>query len=198
MAGSDPKRRPRQLSARDIRFCRLYAERGRGHALECWTEAGFRPRQTRDASYAAVHLLLSNPQISAKIQDFRDAASAAEQVTIEDLARGFRSAEQADPTRLMGPDGEMLPPSEWPADVKRHITRLEVEELTEMQADPDNPRRKKKVAIGIKWKVWLENKTECRKVLAGWKRMIGAEKADEEKAKPDPMVVGGKADPGKL
>ena len=54
------------------------------------------------------------------------------------------------------------------------------------------------MAIGTKWKVWLENKTECRKVLAQWKRMIGQD-ADATAGKAaDPLVIGGKAKPEEL
>jgi hypothetical protein len=72
---------------------------------------------------------------------------------VEDLARGFRRVLEADITGILGPDGEVLPPAQWPRELRLCVMRIEVEELTEMQPDPGNPRRKKKVAIGTKWKV---------------------------------------------
>jgi hypothetical protein len=178
MADPEPSRRaraPRPLSARDVRFCRLYAERGTRHGYGCYLEAGFPERATRTATSSAMSRLLRRPEVRATIRDLRAAAADAARVTVEELARGFRRAERADVTRLFGPDGEMLPPARWPEDVRLCVTRFEVEDLFETADDPDQPGRKKRVATGRRWKVWFENKTECRKVLAAWLRMTGGD-----------------------
>lgn len=199
MKNSEPrpthKTRGPELSAREITFCQLVVS-GKSQ-YEAYTQAGFPPRPNRQATDAAASRLVRKRQIREYIRDLQDAASAAARVTVEDLARGFRAAERADVTGILGPDGEVLPPSQWPEDVRRAITRVEVEELTELQPDPDNPKRKRKVAVGTRWKVWLENKTECRKVLAQWRRMIGADAAVESQASAGPVILGG-VDPDKL
>jgi phage terminase small subunit len=176
------KTTPPPLSAREIRFCQLYAETG--NATRSYIDAGFPHANPNAAGFYAFRLIRKD-KIREYIRKIQSDAAEAAQVSIDELAGDFRRATKADLRRLMGPDGEMLPPDQWPDDVALCITRLEVEELTEMQADPDNPRRKKKVAVGTKWKVWLENKTECRKVLAQWKRMLS-----DEKAKPDESQKG--------
>lgn len=185
------------LSAREIRFAQLCFEYGLRGRSKAFLEAGFPSKATPNDNESAACYLLRKPQLRQYMRQLEHDAMAAAAVSTEYLARGFKRAVDADVTRLLGPDGEMLPPSEWPEDVRLCVTRMEVEELSEMQPDPDNPRRKKKVAIGTKWKVWLENKTECRKVLAQWKRMIGQDKEDD-RGKPDPLVVGGEANPGAL
>lgn len=185
---------PPPLSVREIRFCQLWAEKG--NATAAYRDAGF-PAATNNAAHVRAYRLLRKRQVREYIRDIQRAAADAAMVTVEDLARGFRRAERADLRRLMGPDGEMLPPSEWPDDVALAISSIEVEELTEFQPDPENPRRKKKVAVGLKWKVKLENKTEARKVLAQWRRMVGADKADGG-GPPDPLVIGGESSPDAL
>lgn len=186
------------ISAREVRFAQLLFEHGFKNYAQLYLKAGFPARATPAATDKAARRVVHKRLFRAYIRQIEADAAAAVAVTVEGLARGFKRAAEADVTRLMGPDGEMLPPSQWPEDVRLCITRLEVEELTELQPDPDNPRRKRKVAIGTKWKVWLENKTECRKVLAQWKRMVGADKEDGDEKKPDPLVVGGTANPDNL
>lgn len=166
---------PPPLSLREIRFCQKYAETD--NATRSYLDAGFEPASEHAATEAASKLL-RKPDIRSYLDKLRADAAEAAQVTVDEVARGFRRAANADVTRLLGPDGEMLPPSQWPEDVRLCIVRMEVEELTEWQGEG---RGRKKVAIGTKWKVWLENKTECRKVLAQWKRML----AEPEKPKDE-------------
>lgn len=186
MGESAPRRRhktdPPPLSSRQIRFCQLYAETE--NATRSYIDAGLKHASAGVASELA-RRLLRKVEVRRYIRQIqRDAADAAG-ATTEYLARGFRRAVDADVTRLFGPDGEMLPPSEWPEDIRLCITRIEVEELTERVPDPGDPRRKKKVAVGTKWKVWLENKTECRKVLAQWRRMLAPDKGPADGADED-------------
>jgi phage terminase small subunit len=165
------------LSARDVRFCQLWVETGNG--TRSYIDAGF-PHANENVAHSGAVRLLRKDTIRRYIRKIQTEAAEAAGVTVEYLARGFKRAADVDPTRLMGPDGEMLPPSEWPDDVRQCITRFEVEELTERVPDPDRPGRKKKVAVGTRWKVWLENKTECRKVLAQWKRMLAPDKGPKD------------------
>jgi phage terminase small subunit len=170
---AEPKER---LTKREIRFAQGYTEHG--NATRAYREAGYE-FASDNAAHVAASKLLRNSKVLTYIRKLERAACDAAKITIESLAQGFSRAERADVTKILGPDGEMLPPSQWPESIRLCITRIEVDELTEFQPDPSNPRRKKKVAIGTRWKVWLENKTECRKVLAQWKRML---KGDEGQA----------------
>lgn len=171
------KTQPPPLSLREIRFCQHYAETG--NATRSYIDAGY-PHASENSAKVRALRMLRKVTVRQYVRSLQADAADAAQVTTDYIARGFKRAADADVTRLMGPDGEMLPPSEWPEDVRLCITRIEVEELTESAPDPDNPGRKRKVAVGTKWKVWLENKTECRKVLAQWKRMLAPEKGGTE------------------
>lgn len=173
---------PPPLSAHQIRFCQLYAEAG--NATRSYIDAGLPHANNNDAGVRAFHLL-RNPKIRRYVRQIQGDAAEAAGASAEYIARGFKRAVDADVTRLFGPDGEMLPPSQWPEDIRLCITRVEVEELTERVDDPDRPGRKKKVAVGAKWKVWLENKTECRKVLAQWRRMLAPDKGPKDDADED-------------
>lgn len=174
------------LSAREVRFCRHWVETG--NATQSYASSGL-PHATLAVASVLAFRLLRKVKIREYIRDLQDAAAEAARVGIEELARGFKRATDVDLTQLLGPDGEVLPPDKWPESIRLSVIRIEVEELTEMQADPANPRRKRKVAIGTKWKVWVENKTECRKVLAQWKRMIGHD-ADGSAVKDHaPLVI---------
>lgn len=168
---------PPPLSAREIRFCQFYADTG--NATRSYIDAGLK-HSDPDVARTMAFRLLRNVHVRTYVRRLQADAAEAAGVSVEYLARGFRRAVDADVTRLFGPDGEMLPPSQWPADIRLCVSRIEVEELTESRPDPKNPRRKKKVRVGTKWKVWLENKTECRKVLAQWKRMLAPDKPPAE------------------
>jgi phage terminase small subunit len=174
------------LTKREIVFAQRVAEHG--NATRAYREAGFEFKSEAAASTAASKLL-RNGKVLAYLEKLEKAACDAAMVTIESIAQGFARAESADITTILGPDGEILPPNQWPEAIRWCITRIEVEELTEYQPDPDpdQPKRKKMVGIGTKWKVWLENKTECRKVLAQWKRML---KSDEGGPRDDEQSGG--------
>ena len=165
------------LSLPEIRFCQLYAAGGIS-ATQAFKDAGFavQPASSGAANQRAARLLRKQ-KIREYIQDLRDAACEAAKVSVESLARGFAGAVNADVTSIFGPNGEALPPSEWPASLKRHIVSVEVEDIFDWQ--PLDGGGRERVRVGQKWKVKTENKTENRKILAQWKKMLVTEKADE-------------------
>lgn len=182
------------LSLCEIRFCQLYLQYD-NNATRAYIGAGFTPQPATDQA-AAVRAwrVLRRRNVRAYIQDLRDAACEAAKVTTEDLARGFSRGANADVTAICGPEGEALPPGEWPKELKSAVTSIEIEEVYETRTVRG---KRKKVKIGLRWKVKVENKTECRKVLAQWKKMIGADK-DAGPAGHAPLVVGGDGNPGNL
>lgn len=194
MATPAPKRRPRQLSARDIRFCQLHVERGRRHAYSCWIDAGFPPRATRNATDQAVRLLLSNPQIVEYCDHLRKVAADAARVTTEEIVAGIRAIATADRRKLHDDKGRILLPHEWPDDLEAAIETIESKELLE----PVPGQKGKKRLKGHARKVKFANRLAAWAKLAEIKGLTGASKVETGKAAAPPLVVGGDADPGNL
>jgi phage terminase small subunit len=191
---SESKRRPRELSARDIRFCQLWVERGRGHAYSCWIDAGFKPRATRNATDNAIHLLLSNPEIKCYCDTLRKHAAEAAKVTIEELAAVMAGIVRADRRKLYDEKGRILLPHEWPDDVAATVEQVESDELFE----PIPGAKGKKRLKGYTRKVKTSSRVAAAAKLMEWKRMTGGDKKDDAAKAPDPLVIGGDADPAKL
>jgi phage terminase small subunit len=167
------------LSAREVRFCRHWVETGNG--TRSYIDAGF-PHANENVAHSGAVRLLRKDTIRLFIRKLQADAADAAKVTVDALAAGFKRAVDADLTRLLGPDGEVRPPAEWPTDIRLCITRMEVEEVRERRPDPKNKRKKVEKTVGRRWKVWLENKTECRKILAQWTGMLkDDEPADDTK-----------------
>jgi phage terminase small subunit len=185
---------PPPLTAREIRFCQLWVESG--NALRAYIGAGF-PHKNAQVAGELSYRLLKKVEIRQYIRRLQAEAADAAGVTAERIAQGLARSAFADRTRVFGPDGEVLPPGEWPEEVRAIIAGVEVEELSEWQDDPDTGKRRK-VAVGQKWKVRFERSTEAKKILAQWRRMVGDDKADPGKGGHNPLVVGGEADPNKL
>lgn len=194
MAEPDARRRPRQLSARDIRFCQLWVERGRGHAYSCWIDAGFKPRATRNATDNAIHLLLSNPEIKAYCDTLRQHAADAARVTVEELAAVMAGIVRADRRKLYDRYGTILPPDQWPDDVAATVEQVESEEVFE----PVPGEKGKKRLRGYVRKVKTASRLAAAAKLMEWKRMTGGDKQDAGKKAADPLVVGGEASPENL
>lgn len=132
MATPDPNRRPERspLSLREIRFCCLYAERGKRHGYECWVEAGYEPRETRAASDQAVRRLVKKRQIQDKIRHLRAVAAEAAQVTVSEIVAGIAAIAKADRRKLFDARGKMLPADQWPEDLAAAVD-IEVVEHVE-------------------------------------------------------------------
>lgn len=181
------------LTAQDITFCQHYFQHGNATDAILATGAQYADRMSAGEMASRK---LKNIDIRAYLDDLKVAASEAAKVTVEELARGFARAVNADITELMDDDGQMKPPREWPERIRLAITKIEVEDLFDVREDGEGGRRK--VKVGAKWKVWLENKTECRKVLAQWKRMIGPDSTATDQAKSAPLTINGQANPDAL
>lgn len=174
MATPAPKRRPRQLSARDIRFCQLWVERGRGHAYSCWIDAGFRPRPTRNATDNAIAYLLSNSEIKAYCDTLRRHAAEAAKVTVEELAAVMAGIVRADRRKLYDRHGTILPPDQWPDDVAATVEQVESEEVFEPVPGEKGKRRLR----GYVRKVKTASRVGAAAKLMEWKRMLGQGKED--------------------
>ncbi len=181
-----------ELTGQEVRFCRHFADHGK--ITQAVKDAGYTFGSENTYTQHG-RKLLRNAQILAQIQDFREAVREAARVTVETVARGLARDAEADRTAILGPDGEVLPPSQWPAAVKAVITGIEVEELVEWQRDPETGKRKK-VAVGQKWKIRTSPRTEARKLLGQWLGMFKADGGDGGAEKLVKIITG--VDTGKM
>jgi hypothetical protein len=195
--GPEPGSGTVSLTLAEIQFCHAwFAGESAGNATRSYERAGFPPAASPDALRVAASELLSKPHISAYLAKLAEDACEAEMVTSCGIVRGFKRGAEADIADIVGPDGFVLPLAEWPDSVRLAVCRFECEELFENRPDPVGGDKKVNVLVGHKWKVWLENKTECRKTLAVIKRMIGSDVETPQQAH-QPLVVKG-ADPDLL
>ena len=181
------------LSAREVRFCVLWVDRG--NATQCHIDAGFPENPSRVAQAKAASELLKKPDISAFIRNLQTAAAEAAKVTITTLATGLQRSAQKDLRKLYDRQGRIKLPHDWPDELAAVIEGVESEEIFELveSVDPEtNKKVRRKELVGYVRKVKTTNRTEAQKVLAQWKRMIGQD-AESGKAAPAPLVVGGEA-----
>ena len=201
MSDPEPSRRKREpqrpsLSLREVRFCTLYAERGKRYGYECYLEAGFPEKETRNATDAAVKRLVRKRQIKETVWQLRQAGVDAAMATVERIAQGLARVAFADRSDLFDERGRLLPPHLWPADVAATVEAIETEEVFRLVSKKGEPKRQE--LVGYTRKVKTARRVEALKTLAQWRRMVGPERADGAAKKPDPLVVGGEADPDEL
>lgn len=179
---------PPPLSAREIRFCQFWVETG--NATRSYIEAGF-PHASENAAAVGARKLLRKAQIRAYIRQLQTEAADAAKLSVTNIAQGIYRDANADRRRLFGPNGEMLPPSQWPDDVAATIQGIECEEIE--QRDPQTGEM---IRIGYKWKVKTTDRLRARITAAEWRGMTGTSKLDDAKtAAPQQLVIGGDANP---
>lgn len=161
-------RPPAPLTIREVWLARYYAESG--NKLDSYRRAGFAVKNDSQACVSASYIL-KKPQVKALVEMLRQQAIDTALATIEEVVQGLRRAANADVRGLFGPDGEMRPPAEWPDDIVAAISGVEIDELHDWEVDPETGK-KRKVKVGLTWKVRLEKKTESRKLLAQWLGML--------------------------
>lgn len=199
MGTNPPKKRPKptrpalgmRLGVREIEFARLYAGGGVS-AAQAYRDA-FDPTAAPEVVHVRAWRLLRNVHVQQLIHDLRAEALAEARVSIGYLVRGFKGAVDADVTTIFASDGTVLPLEEWPENLKKSIKRIKKKFVYELRADPDDASRKIKTVVGEEWDVTLEDKTECRRILAQFTRMIGPD-AEAGKTTQAPLVIGGEAD----
>lgn len=186
------------LSAREVRFCVLWVDRG--NATQCHIDAGFPENPSRIAQAKSASELLKKPDISAFIRNLQTAAAEAAKVTVTSIATGLKRSADKDLRKLYDRRGRLKLPHEWPDEVAAFVEGVESEELFEWveSVDPDTGKKvRRKELVGYTRKVKTTNRTEAQKILAGWKGMIGQD-ADSGKPPPPPLVIGGEANPEAL
>jgi hypothetical protein len=120
------KTEPPPLTARQIRFCQLWIEKG--NAYQCYLEAGCPLGINRNATDQIVKRLVRKRQIREYCRHLQQVAATAAEMTIEEIAAGIAAIARADRRGVMTPAGKALPPGKWPADVVATIESFEFAE----------------------------------------------------------------------
>lgn len=185
-------KQPRPLTIRDVKFCQLYVTTGNG--TRAFRDAGF-PAANDSVAANGAWRLLRNAQIRAYIRELRQAAVDAAKATVEAIAQGMARLAFADRSDLFDERGRLKPPKDWPADVAATVESVETDEIYEVVSKSGEPKRRE--LRGYTRKVRTGKRAEALRLLAQWRRMIGND-AEQGKAAPDPLVIGGEADPSAL
>lgn len=188
-----------ELSEREVRFARLLFA-GDKTAPECYLQAGFPPRATPTATSQAAHRIVKKRYFRAFLRDLQDAAAEAAKVDAARVVRGLARVAFFDLREVFDDRGRILLPREWPEAVAAGVLAVKSEEMFERveTEDPETgKKRRRKELVGYAREVKRAAPTEALRLLAQILRLIGTD-ADAAKAPPDPLVVGGEADPGKL
>ncbi len=151
MADEPKPRRARDLSARDIRFCQLHVERGRGHAVACYLEAGFEPRTTPSRTNKAANYLLRKPAVREYLRALRRHAAEIARTTLAEVVAAVRAVALTDRRALFDERGGIRPPHEWPADLAAAVDRLETTELFEPDPGAEGEKQLKGYARKVKF-----------------------------------------------
>lgn len=114
---------PRELSLREIRFSKFYAELAIGS--RAYELAGY-PDCANPSAKAAK--LLRKPRIKAYIKEIRDRAKAQADVDPGFVLLALKNIVSADRRLLYNEDGSLKPVHEWPAHVAETIESIETTE----------------------------------------------------------------------
>ncbi len=163
------------MSVQDIRFCQHFVEHG--NAVEAYKQAKY---HNSGAAYhtvgKAASLLVKKGKIRLYLRELKREAADVARLSASKVMQGLGRQAFADRRGVFGPDGEMLPPHLWPAELGALIAGLDVEDLEEwVEAN------KCKVKIGNKWKVRFERSGEAKRILAEVFGLVKGEAEGEDK-----------------
>lgn len=151
-----------------MRFARLYAEHG--DASRAYREAGFDLAGVSEAALRQrASKLARRPDVAALAARLVQEAVDAEQVTAHRTIQGLAREAFAPRSKIFGPDGLVLPPDQWPAELDALVTSVRV---------------RRKVVGGVaalEYEVTFARPTEAKRILAQHLGLIGG-KADGPEA----------------
>ena len=102
--------------------------------------------------------LLNEPSVAVALEELARKKLQALERDGERVLNEFATVGFSDVRKLFGPDGGLLPPSEWPDDIAPAVSSVEVDELFEGQG-------KERQQVGWTKKVKLWNKNDALKSL---------------------------------
>jgi phage terminase small subunit len=121
-----PRRRGDALNVRQAAFVASYLRNG-GNATQAAISAGYSPRTAKVQGSA----LLSHPDVARELERARAAAAERIEASAERIVLELARLAFLDPAGMFDEAGELLPIHRMPADVRRCISSIDVEERTD-------------------------------------------------------------------
>lgn len=180
-----------ELTAPQIRFVLACFDGKR--LTDAYELAGF-PPVTRESARVMAFRLAQRPHIRAYMQKVRQQAADAAQVHANEVVALAAAIARFNPKLIMDRDGLFLPLDQWPDSIAMVVESIQSDEVYEPVPGAKGQRR----LAGFTRKVKFASRLGALRLLAEIKELVGQNKSDTGKAKPDPLVVGGEADPDKL
>lgn len=131
------------------RFCQEYVIDYNG--ARAYAAAGYRPGNGNVAKVEA-HRLLTRPDVRARVEALEAEHLSAIGVRAHRILREQARVAFSDPRRLVGEDGEVLPPAEWSDDVAATVASVEV-----VEDFVGTGKKRRKVGQVVKVRFWNKN-----------------------------------------
>ena len=157
-----PTSTPVPLTFREVRFCNFYLEHG--NATQAARDAGYTSASDGALRYLACKLL-AKPNVAEYLREAIEQYLDSEKVTRSKIAQSLADEAFADRTAIFDDAGDVLPPREWPQELRGLIVSLEFTRMV----DPATG-----LVTSQRYKVKFAAPTAAKKVLAEWREQIGA------------------------
>jgi hypothetical protein len=167
--------KPPPLTRREVVFARLWVENDGSHSLaSLFLKAGFKPRETPNATETAAWRLVRKREIRAFIRELQSAFADESRASVEKIAQGVYRAAFADRRQLYDERGRLKLPKDWPDELEAAVEAVESDEIFEWVKNEDGslvtPRRKE--LVGYVRKVRTAKRAENLKILAQYRKML--------------------------
>jgi phage terminase small subunit len=120
-------KRAGSLNVRQARFVLEYLKDGNG------TQAAIRAGYVEHSAYVHASYLLKLPKVRDKISVARDEMDRELNLSVERVLREYARIAFLDPADLFDAAGQLLPLKEMPADARRALSGIEVEEMFDFE-----------------------------------------------------------------
>lgn len=122
------------------------------------TKAAIRAGYSETSARQTAHDTLNNPVVAAEVQRHMDARAERVGVNSETVLRELLKIAMTDVRKLYSESGSLLPPQEWPDDVAKSVSAVDIEDLYEGYGE-------EREQIGHTKKVKLWDKTKALELL---------------------------------
>ena len=122
------------------------------------TKAAIRAGYSETSARQTAHDTLNNPVVAAEVQRHMDARAERVGVNSETVLRELLKIAMTDIRKLYSESGSLLPPQEWPDDVAKSVSAVEIEDLFDGYGE-------EREQIGYTKKVKLWDKTKALELL---------------------------------
>ena len=136
--------------------------------------------------------MLKSVEMQAYLADLPRHAMASARVTAEKLVRGYDEQAFTDRTLILGEHGDILPPRQWPKELRHFISSVKLKWVDgyELVDDPARPGGKVSQKVSKKhWEVSFERSTDAKDKLAEMLRLIGRRARPRPENRPPAVRV---------